>query len=150
MQEFTFPKDFLWGAGTSSHQVEGNNTNNDWWEWEQSRAPQARSGQACDHWNRFEDDSKLAQALSHTAHRFSIEWSRIEPQEGQWDGLALDHYAQVIRSLRSKGMEPIVTLYHFTLPLWLARQGGWVSQQAPELLARYVQKVTEALGCNVH
>ena len=148
--EFTFPKDFLWGAGTSSHQVEGNNTNNDWWEWEQSRAPQARSGQACDHWNRFEDDSRLAQTLSHTAHRFSIEWSRIEPQEGQWDDLAIDHYVQVIRSLRSKGMEPIVTLHHFTLPLWLARQGGWASQKAPELFARYVQKVTEALGCDVH
>ncbi len=149
-QEFTFPKDFLWGAATSSHQVEGNNTNNDWWEWEQTRLPQARSGQACDQWNRFEEDFKLAQDLGHTAHRFSIEWSRIEPQEDQWDNLALDHYAQVIRSLRSKGMEPIVTLHHFTLPLWLARQGGWASPKTPELFARYVEKVTEALGSDVH
>lgn len=148
--EFTFPKDFLWGAATSSHQVEGNNTNNDWWEWEQARTPQARSGAACDYWNRFEDDFKLAKTLSHTAHRFSIEWSRIEPHEDQWDSLALDHYAQVIRSLRSKGMEPVVTLYHFTLPLWLARQGGWVSEKSPKLFARYVQKVIETLGCDVH
>ncbi|OGX05981.1 MAG: hypothetical protein A2Z88_02420 [Omnitrophica WOR_2 bacterium GWA2_47_8] len=148
--EFTFPKDFLWGAATSSHQVEGNNTNNDWWEWEQTRLPRARSGQACDQWNRFEEDFKLAQALGHTAHRFSIEWSRIEPQEGQWDSSALEHYGQVIRSLRSKGIEPIVTLHHFTLPLWLAHQGGWLSEKTPELFARYVQKVTEALGSDVH
>lgn len=148
--EFIFPKDFLWGAATSSHQVEGNNTNNDWWEWEQTRPPQTRSGQACDQWNRFEEDFQLAQELGHTAHRFSIEWSRIEPQEGQWDSLALDHYAQVIRSLRSKGIEPIVTLHHFTLPLWLARQGGWYSEKTPKLFARYVEKVTESLGGDVH
>jgi len=149
-QEFTFPKSFLWGAATSAHQVEGNNTNNDWWEWEQTRPAQERSGQAADEWNRFEEDFKLAQDLGHTAHRFSIEWSRIEPQENQWDSKAIDHYAQVIRSLRLKGMEPIVTLNHFTLPLWLAHQGGWCSQKTPELYARYVEKVTEALGRDVH
>jgi beta-glucosidase len=149
-QEFIFPEDFLWGAATSSHQVEGNNINNDWWEWEQTRLPEARSGLACDQWNRFEDDFKLAQSLGHTAHRFSIEWSRIEPQEGQWDSSAFDHYAQVIRSLRSKGIEPIVTLNHFTLPLWLARQGGWYAQKTPELFARYAEKVAEALGGDVH
>ena len=148
--EFTFPKDFLWGAGTSSHQVEGNNTNNDWWQWEQTRLPQSRSGQACDGWNRFEDDSKLIQTLGHTAHRFSLEWSRIEPQEDQWDGSAINHYAQVIHSLRLKGIEPIVTLHHFTLPLWLARQGGWALQKTPDLFARYVRKTVEALGSGVH
>ncbi len=148
-QEFIFPKHFLWGAATSSHQVEGNNTHNDWWEWEQTRPPQARSGLACDQWNRFEDDFKLAQTLGHNAHRFSIEWSRIELQEGQFDSVALDHYATVIRSLKSKGMEPIITLHHFTLPLWVARQGGWASAKTPELFARYAQKVTEALGGDV-
>jgi len=149
-REFTFPKGFLWGAATSAHQVEGNNTNNDWWEWELTRLTQSRSGQASDHWNRFEEDFKLAQALGHNAHRFSIEWSRIEPQEGQWDSSALEHYAQVIQSLRSKGIEPIVTLHHFTLPLWLARQGGWASEKTPELFARYVRKVAEALDGDVH
>ena len=148
--EFTFPKSFLWGAATSAHQVEGNNINNDWWEWEQIRLPQARSGQACDQWNRFEEDFHLAQTLGHTAHRFSIEWSRIEPHEGQWDTLALDHYARVIRSLRSKGIEPIVSLHHFTLPVWLAHQGGWASDKTPQLFARYVKKVTEILGSDVH
>ncbi len=149
-REFIFPKDFLWGAATSSHQVEGNNTKNDWWEWELTRLTHSRSGQASDHWNRFEEDFKLAQDLKHTAHRFSIEWSRIEPQEGQWDSAALEHYAQVIRSLRSKGIEPVVTLHHFTLPLWLARQGGWHSEKIPQLFARYVEKVVETLGSNVH
>jgi len=148
--EFTFPKGFLWGSATSAHQVEGNNTNNDWWAWEQTRPLDERSGQADDEWDRFEEDFKLAQELGHTAHRFSIEWSRIEPQEGRWDSKALDHYAQVIRSLRSKGMEPIVTLNHFTIPLWLARQGGWYSDKTPPLFARYVEKVTETLGGNVH
>jgi beta-glucosidase len=147
--EFKFPKDFLWGAATSSHQVEGNNSNNDWWEWEQTRPVTMRSGHASDHWNRFEDDFKLAQELGHTAYRFSIEWSRIEPHDGQWDTAALDHYAQVIRSLRSKGIEPIVTLHHFTLPLWLAHEGGWYYDKSPELFARYVEKVVEALGGNV-
>ncbi len=150
MQEFTFPKDFLWGAGTSSHQVEGNNTNNDWWQWEQTRIPQSRSGQACDAWNRFEDDSMLIQTLGHNAHRFSLEWSRIEPSPGKFDTSALDRYHGMILSLRSKKIEPVVTLNHFTIPLWLANQGGWLSDKSPELFARYVRKVTEALGSDVH
>ena len=148
--DFIFPKDFLWGAATSAHQVEGNNINNDWWEWEQTKGPLARSGQACDQWNRFEEDFNLAQTLGHNAHRFSIEWSRIEPQEGQWDTAALEHYAQVIRSLRSKGIEPIVTLHHFTLPLWLAHQGGWDADKTPQIFARYVGIVADTLGRDVH
>jgi beta-glucosidase len=149
-QEYIFPKKFLWGAATSSHQVEGHNTKNDWWEWEQTRPMEKRSGIAADHWNRFEQDFQMAQELGHNAHRFSIEWSRIEPSEAHWDMTALEHYAQVIRSLRAKGIEPIVTLHHFTLPQWLAKQGGWVSEKTPGLFARYVQKVTETLGSDVH
>lgn len=83
-----------------------------------------RSGQACDAWNRFEEDFLLAQDLGLTAYRFSLEWSRIQPSPGQFDTLALDHYRKMILSLKSKGIEPIVTLNHFTIPLWLARQGG--------------------------
>ncbi|MFH1189241.1 MAG: glycoside hydrolase family 1 protein [Candidatus Omnitrophota bacterium] len=149
-QEFTFPKDFLWGAGTSSHQVEGNNTNNDWWRWEERMPPEMRSGLACDEWNRFEEDFKLAQTLGLTAHRFSVEWSRVETSPGQFDESALEQYRKMILSLRSKGMEPIVTLNHFTIPLWLADEGGWLSEKSPELFAQYVRKTTEALGCDVH
>ena len=148
--EFRFPKDFLWGSGTSSHQVEGNNTNNDWWQWEQNIPLEMRSGQACDEWNRFEEDFKLAQTLGLTAHRFSIEWSRIEPSPGQFDDLALDRYRQMILSLKAKGITPIVTLNHFTIPLWLAKQGGWFSDKSPELFAKYVRKVIEVLGSDVH
>ncbi|MFA5276597.1 MAG: glycoside hydrolase family 1 protein [Candidatus Omnitrophota bacterium] len=149
-QEFTFPKDFLWGAATSSHQVEGNNTNNDWWLWEQHIPLKMRSGQACDEWNRFEEDFLLAQSLGLSAYRFSLEWSRIEPTPGQFDNLALDHYREMIISLKSKGIEPIVTLNHFTIPLWLVKQGGWFSDKSPELFAEYVQKATEALGSDIH
>ncbi len=148
--EFTFPKDFLWGAATSSHQVEGNNTNNDWWQWEQRIPLEMRSGLACDEWNRFEEDFKLAQTLGLTAYRFSLEWSRIEPSPGQFDNSALDHYRDMVLSLRSKGIEPIVTLNHFTIPLWLAGQGGWLSDKSPEFFAQYVHKATEALGNDVH
>jgi beta-glucosidase len=150
LQGFTFPKDFLWGAGTSSHQVEGNNTNNDWWQWEQHIPLKMRSGLACDEWNRFEEDFKLAQTLGFTAYRFSLEWSRIEPLPGQFDNLVLDHYRQMILSLKSKGIEPIVTLNHFTIPLWLVDQGGWFSKKSPELFAQYVQKATVALGSDIH
>ena len=150
LQEFSFPKGFLWGAGTSSHQVEGNNTNNDWWQWEQHMPLKMRSGQACDEWNRFEEDFLLAKTLGFSAYRFSLEWSRIEPAPGQFDNLVLDHYRQMIISLRSKGIEPIVTLDHFTIPLWLANQGAWLSKDSPEIFAQYVAKTVEFLGSDIH
>ncbi len=147
--EFNFPKDFLWGASTSAHQVEGNNTNNDWWEWEQNGKTKERSGRACDHWNRFHEDFGLAKSLHHNAHRFSLEWSRIEPEEGQFSEEALKHYQEVIQSLKSNGIEPVITLHHFTLPIWLAKKGGWLSDEAPEFSARYVKKVVERIGDGV-
>lgn len=150
LTEFSFPKEFLWGAGTSSHQVEGNNTNNDWWEWEQGFPINMRSGEACDEWNRFEEDFQIARSLGHTAYRFSLEWSRIEPSPGQFDSSALDHYREMILSLRAKGIEPIITLNHFTIPLWFMEKGGWLSDESPELFARYVQETTEALGEEIH
>src|SRR5690606_8900844 len=120
----------LWGAATAAHQVEGNNRLNDWWDWEQLPGrifDGSRSGDACDHWNRYEQDFDLLKCLNHTSHRFSIEWSRIEPEPGQFDDVALEHYRQVIAALRARGMEPIVTLHHFTNPAWLGRSGGWTS-----------------------
>ncbi|MBI4115183.1 MAG: glycoside hydrolase family 1 protein [Candidatus Omnitrophica bacterium] len=143
---FEFPKDFLWGAATSSHQVEGNNINSDWWDWEQNGKVKERSGKACDHWNRFREDFSLAKSLHHNAHRFSLEWSRIEPEEGQFNEEALSHYREVIEALKLNRLEPIVTLHHFTLPLWLAKQGGWLSHKTPNLFARYVRKAVETLG----
>ena len=148
-QGFKFPNNFLWGAATSAHQVEGDNLYNDWWEWEQSGRVNERSGKACDHWNRFRDDFKLAKSLHHNAHRFSIEWSRIEPAEGKFDAEAIQHYREVIECLKQEGLEPIVTLHHFTLPLWVAREGGWCSAQTPERFARYAKKIAETIGKHV-
>lgn len=143
---FAFPKNFLWGAATSSHQVEGNNTNNDWWEWEQQGKIKERSGFACDHWNRFEEDFKLAKSLYHNAHRFSLEWSRIEPQEAQFSDEALSHYCKVIQSLRANNMEPIVTISHFTLPLWFSKEGGWQHPKAVDRFGKYVERVLDCFG----
>lgn len=147
--EFNFPKYFLWGAATSSHQVEGNNMNNDWWAWEQNGKVKERAGKACDHWNRFREDFELAKSLHHNAHRFSLEWSRIEPEEGKFSKEALSHYREVIQSLKSNSLEPIITLHHFTLPLWLARKGGWLNKETPEIFARYAQKTVETIGESV-
>ena len=143
--EFVFPQDFLWGAATSAHQVEGDNLHSDWWAWEQAGRVKERSGLACDHYQRFVQDFDLAVSLGHNAHRFSIEWARIEPAEGQWDDAALAHYVEVVRALRQRKLEPIVTLHHFTTPQWLAEQGGWTKTKAVDRFARYVERVGKAL-----
>ncbi|MBI3963461.1 MAG: glycoside hydrolase family 1 protein [Candidatus Kerfeldbacteria bacterium] len=141
-----FPDGFLWGTATSSHQVEGGQQN-DWTRWESLGKTRDGnvSGLACDHWNRFAGDFDLAKTLGTNAHRFSIEWSRVEPEDGQWNDAALEHYAAVVQALRKRGLEPFVTLHHFTNPVWFAEQGGWTWKQAPERFARYVARVVEAL-----
>ncbi len=141
-----FPPQFLWGAATSAHQVEGYNVASDWWAWEQAGRVKTASGVACDHYRRFADDFDLAVSLGHTAHRFSIEWARIEPSEGCWDDVALAHYVEVVRALRTRGLEPIVTLHHFTNPQWFLADGGWVSSRAVDRFARYVRHVVVVLG----
>jgi beta-glucosidase len=145
-QAWHFPTGFLWGAATSSHQVEGNNRWNDWWEYEQSgRLPYA-SGEACHHYELYERDFDLARSWGHNAHRFSLEWSRIEPAEGQWSRDALEHYRAVIGALKRRGLEPIVTLHHFTNPAWFTRSGGWSRQDSATVFARYIRCVAKELG----
>jgi beta-glucosidase len=143
---FRFPAGFLWGASTSAHQVEGNNIHNDWWAWEQAGRTAAPSGLACDHYNRYRSDFDLAQSLAHNAHRFSLEWSRIEPEEGRWSDEALDHYRDVLVALHERGMEPVVTLFHYTLPQWMAEKGGWENPAIERAMGHYVEKVMEVLG----
>ncbi|MFA5144664.1 MAG: glycoside hydrolase family 1 protein [Candidatus Omnitrophota bacterium] len=140
-----FPGDFLWGAATSSYQVEGNNINSDWWEWEKRAGLKESSGQACRSYELYKEDFDLAKLLCHNAHRLSIEWSRIEPKEGEFSQKELDHYRDVIISLKERNIEPIVTLYHFTIPLWFARSGGWLNKKASEYFLRYVNVVVGAL-----
>ena len=149
MTAFTFPQGFFWGSATSAHQVEGHNTNNDWWVWEQQGRTIDPSGEACDQYRRFRDDFDLAKSLGHTAHRFSIEWSRVEPREDEWNGEAIAHYQEVVRALRERHLEPIVTLHHFTTPLWMAAQGGWTNPKIVERFMRYSRTMAEALGGQV-
>jgi beta-glucosidase len=146
---YTFPASFLWGASTSSHQVEGDNRQNDWWEYEQSGRLPYKSGEACRHYQLFEQDFDLARSWGHNAHRLSIEWSRLEPSEGCWDVNATAHYGEVIRALRARGLEPVVTLLHFTNPAWFTRGGGWLRRDSARLFARYVEYVGEHLGAGV-
>ncbi|MBI2845421.1 MAG: glycoside hydrolase family 1 protein [Chloroflexi bacterium] len=148
MSELRYPPGFLWGTATSAHQVEGGNENNDWGEWEKvpGNIKTGPSGLACDHLHRYREDFDLAKELGTNAHRMSIEWSRIEPQQGQWDGEAIEHYRQVLLALRERGIEPFVTLHHFTNPLWLARDGGWESEQIVERFAHYTAKIVQELG----
>jgi beta-glucosidase len=140
-----FPEDFLWGAATSAYQVEGDNFHNDWWEWEQAGNTEP-SGKACDHYNRFREDFRLAKELGHNVHRLGIEWSRLEKDEGVWDASEWDHYKAVLDELLDLGIEPMVTLHHFTLPLWLSRKGSWLNENADMYFIRFAVKAIEELG----
>ncbi len=146
---FHFPPGFLWGTATSSHQVEGNNKNNDWWAWEEQPGRVIngqRSGLACDWWGgRWREDFDRAKETGQNAHRLSIEWSRIQPAPDRWDEDALDRYRAMLRGLHERGITPMVTFHHFCNPLWLAERGGWENEETPALFARYVRKAAEAL-----
>ncbi|MBX4204855.1 MAG: glycoside hydrolase family 1 protein [Candidatus Doudnabacteria bacterium] len=143
--KIVLPKGFLIGAATSAHQVEGNNTNNDWWHAEQAgKVP--KSGQATDHYHKYEEDFTIAQDIGLNAFRISIAWSRIEPQEGQWDNQEVEHYRKVLQSMKAHGLTRMVTLWHFAMPQWLADKGGFESSHAIEAFARYAAFVAQNLG----
>ena len=144
-----FPKNFLWGAATSAHQVEGNNTNSDWWEWEKNGGSAEASREACRHYELYGSDFDLAKSLGHNAHRLSVEWARIEPQEGVFSEKELRHYRDVLSALRERSLEPVVTLHHFTNPIWFSRMGGWENKCSGSYFLRYTQRVVEALGDQV-
>jgi beta-glucosidase len=141
-----FPDDFLWGVAYSSHQVEGNNFNNDWWEWEKRGKTKEKSGLACDSWNRYSIDHKLAQDLGCNAFRLSLEWSRIEPKEGAFSEEAIGHYRKVLKDLKRRGMKRCVTLWHWTSPLWFTNDYGWHKKESVGLFVRYCKKVVKELG----
>jgi len=173
-----FPKDFLWGAATSAHQVEGGNLN-DWSEWERHNAkrlaeevktriagelgvtekaaekllpPEAYipenyiSGAAADHYHRFKEDFRNAESLGLNAIRFSIEWSRVEPMDGRFDAVQIAHYREVMRSLREHRLVPFITLWHWTLPLWLRDRGGVMSPKFSDYFARYAAYIAAEFG----
>ncbi|MBI2450798.1 MAG: glycoside hydrolase family 1 protein [Parcubacteria group bacterium] len=174
MPKLIFPENFYWGAATSAHQVEGGNKN-DWTEWEFKNAQRLAksahkknwpdyianptngefnplqkenyvSGWAVDHYNRFEEDFEIAKNLGHNAHRFSIEWSRIEPEQGKFNEKEIEHYRKVIEALKNRGLEPFVTLWHWTNPLWLSEIGGPKNKKFAFYFARYAQVIVKNFG----
>ena len=144
----TFPEGFCWGTATSAHQIEGGNVNNDWWEWEHDPASGCAesSGDACDSFHRWEEDLDLVASTGLGAYRFSLEWSRIEPADGEFSLSALDHYRRMCAGCHERGIEAVVTFHHFTNPTWLARRGGWEAPDAPERFARFVARAGAHLG----
>ncbi len=142
----------MWGAGTSAHQVEGGNRLNDWWRFEQMPGAirdAGTSGDACRHYERFDSDFALAQADGHNAHRLSIEWSRIEPERGRIDAGAVAHYHEVFASLARRRLTPVVTLHHFTNPLWIADQGGWESRATIDAFCAFARFCAREYGGQV-
>lgn len=135
---YHFPKEFLWGTATSAHQTEGNNLN-DWSVWEPGKTIDGSvSSIACGSYHYFKKDISLAKKLNNNAYRFSIEWSRIEPKQGQFNTKALRHYQAVINECLKQKIKPVVTLHHFTHPLWFSTIGGWENQAAPHIFNNYV------------
>lgn len=145
MTEKTFPAGFYWGAATAAYQVEGGIDNTDWAKAAtEGRVPPC--GVATDHFHRYEEDFDLAKSLGHTAHRFSVEWARIEPEEGKYSEEAILHYREVLKALHARGLRPFVTIWHFTLPLWFAETGGFERKDAPEIFAKFAAYVVGELG----
>jgi len=162
-----FPKGFLWGSSTSAYQVEGGIIN-EWSEWEKKNAGrlagQAKNywqpwqikkfpeilnrenyicGRACDHYNKYKEDFDLLSEFGHNAHRLSLEWSRIEPRPGEFDDKELAHYKEVILDLKKRGIEPFITISHWTNPVWIAAIGGWENKESIAYFSGYVKKVAE-------
>lgn len=139
---------FLWGTATAAHQIEGNNTNSDFWVVEHVTPTLFRepSGDACDSYHRYDEDAALAADLGFNAHRFGIEWARIEPEPGRFSEAALDHYARVLDSCRRRGLSPMVTLSHWTVPRWFAARGGFEEADSADLFARFANVVGRRLG----
>jgi len=147
-----FPQGFHWGATTSAHQVEGGNRGNDWWRFEQQPGAirgGAKSGDACRHWERFDEDFARARGYGHTMHRFSLEWSRIEPARGRHDAAAIAHYHEVFAALQRHRLTPLVTLHHFTNPLWIADAGGWESRATLDRFDEFTRFCAREFGGEV-
>ncbi len=143
-----FPEKFLWGCATAAHQVEGNNTNSDFWTMEHLPGSMFKepSGDACDHYHLYPQDIIMLADLGFNTYRFSLEWARIEPEEGFFSNAELDHYRRMLAACHEHHLTPLLTYYHFSLPRWFAMKGGWESAKAADLYARFCEKATRRLG----
>ena len=145
---YRFPDGFVWGTATAAHQVEGNNTNCDFWLLEHVPGTMFAepSGDACDHFHRYPQDIALLRQLGFGAYRFSIEWARIEPVEGAFSTAALDHYRRMLASCLENGVRPCVTFHHFTSPLWFTADGGWEDPKNVDRFLRFCERSAKHLG----
>lgn len=148
MEEIKIPRGFLLGAAISAHQTEGNNTNSDWWFYEQ-QGKLPKSGLACDHYNRFQEDFRMASEIGLNAMRISIEWARVEPEEKVYDIAQIKHYAEVLASMKANGLVRFVTLHHFTLPMWAAKKGGFTNKNVVDSFVAYAGLVVKELGSEI-
>ncbi len=152
-----FPENFLWGSATAAHQVEGGNTNNNWYLFEDAKDAEGnpkihrnqKSGDAADHWNRYKDDIRLMSTMSLNSYRFSVEWSKVEPKPGQFDISVLKHYQDMVRTLLQAGIQPVLTLHHFTDPIWFVEKGGWLQENPWDDFLPFVKITTDFLKKDV-
>jgi len=141
-----FPKGFFWGTSTASYQIEGGNSNSDWWQWEERGKTKDKSGTACDYWNRWPADHELLSQLGVNAFRLSLEWSRIEPREGEFSQEAIEKYRAILQDLKNRNIQTIVTFWHWTSPIWFQEKYGWHKKESVEIFARYGKKIIDELG----
>ncbi len=142
-----FPPNFIWGTATSAHQVEGNNSNNDFSAWENTLKKKLRSGKACNQYNVYKEDFKLAKkVLNNNAHRISVEWSRVEPEEGRFDLKEISHYKEVLLEMRKQKLDPVICLHHFTNPLWFSNIGGWSRKNNASFFIRFATLCSKEFG----
>lgn len=148
MKKLTLDKNFLLGTASSSTQIEGGDTNNTWYKWclEGHILDGSTCLTACDHWNRVEEDTELLKSLNIQTYRMSLEWSRVEPEPGQYSPENLNHYRKEIELLIANGIEPLVTLHHFSEPLWFHELGGWLKPGNSDFFLNYTRYVAENLG----
>lgn len=152
-----FGREFMWGSATASHQIEGHCTNNNWYQFEsavdawgkQRILNGQKAGICCDSWNLYKQDTQLMKELSLNSYRFSVEWSKIEPQQGVFDENALDHYEQVVDDLLANGIEPMITLHHFTNPIWFEDKGAFLQDDSPQTFVKFAEKVVQRLAPKV-
>lgn len=151
-QTLKFPKNFLWGSSTSAYQVEGGCVKSDWWEFEKKPGKIAngdRSFRNADHYQLYEEDFDLSKELNLNAHRLSIEWSRLEPEEGKWDNKEIEHYRSVFKALNDRQTKIMLTLHHFTNPTWFAKKGAFSKKKNVRYFTLFVEKVVELYGAEI-
>lgn len=146
MKKLQFPKDFLWGCATAAYQVEGGNSNSDWWQWEKQGKADNESGMACDYWNKWKSDHDFLTELGVNSFRLGIEWARVETSDGIFDDEAIKKYREILEDLKKRNIKTQVTLWWWTSPIWFQEKYGFHKKESVDIFARYVEKITDELG----